>query len=450
MIDLEGKHIVVIGLARTGAAVARCSRALGARVTVLEQAERPTDEQAAAGLTGMGVELVFGSAGFALPAGADMVVPSPGVPPRAPAVGAAQAAGLPILSEVELAFRLTERPVIAVTGTNGKTTTVTLLGEMLAAAGITSDVCGNIGRPMIDFALAKQRDPLVVEVSSFQLEFTGEFAPKTAVLLNITPDHLDWHGAFDLYKEAKQKIFNRQKPTDFAVVAAGEPFVPAGLAAERVVFGGSRGGVFCRNGWITHDLGAGAVRIFPVVDLFIRGRHNLENAMAATAAALVSGVDAEFVAAALKNFKGVEHRLEFAAESGGVLYFNDSKATNPEAAAKAIGAFDEKIVLLAGGRNKGNNFEGLAREAAGRVKLALVFGESASDLSKAFARYSVETRKVGALDESVRLAAAAASPGDVVLLSPACASFDMFSDYEARGRCFKEAVLAELGQVGKA
>lgn len=448
MIELRNKRIVVIGLARTGAAVAKVCRGLGAEVTVLEKAAEPADAKIAADLEALGVELRFGAGEPESLPGADLIVPSPGVSPSTPMLRRALESDTAIVSEIELAWRLTDRPVTAVTGTNGKTTTTTLIGEMLRVAGVEADVCGNIGFPMIEAIGNRAAGPLIVEVSSFQLSFVDRFRPRIAVLLNLTGDHLDWHGNLDSYIGAKLNLFRRQGADDWAIIrsvdAAG---VDAG-AGRPLIFGGDHG-VFIQDGWLAHDIRGKVVRIAPTASLAIRGGHNLENAMAASAAALALGVGEEPIAEALQAFKGVEHRLEPVTQTGGVLFYNDSKATNPDAAETAIKAFDRQVVLLAGGRNKGNSFESLAKAAAGRVKLAVLFGEAADEIEAAFGRRGVPTARTGSLSEAVRLAVGRAVSGDVVLLAPACASFDMFVDYEERGRSFKATVMAEVGQLGK-
>ncbi len=356
--------------------------------------------------------------------------------------------GFQVASEIELAFWLTKRPVIAVTGTNGKTTTTTMIGDILRAAGKAADVCGNIGRPMIEAPL-EGTAPLVVEVSSFQLEYADTFRPRVAVLLNVAPDHIDWHGDFESYRVSKAKIFRRQTATDWAVAGADCADLIGAGPAGRIIVGGGAGGVFLSGGRITHDLRGEPAAVMAAADLGVPGEHNLNNAMAAAAAALALGVDEHTIARALRDFKGVEHRLEFVLEDGGVLFYNDSKATNPAAAATALKAFDRGIIWLAGGRNKGNSFEGLAEEAAGRVKLAVLFGESAPDLRRALTARDVPAADAGSLAEAVHTATTRARAGDVVLLAPACASFDMFRDYEDRGRAFKAAVLVEVGSFGK-
>lgn len=444
---LKDKSCAVIGLARTGTAVARFCLAKGAKVTVLELAPDAGMEAAVAALVDAGATVIVGSQAEELPDGIDLVIPSPGVRPAAPVLRSARVRGVEIMSELELAGRFTDRPLIVVTGTNGKTTTVTLIGEILAAAGMTPEVAGNIGRPLIDCIDGSARGPLVVEASSFQLEYTSEFSPRVAILLNITPDHLDWHQNLDAYRQAKMKIFAAQGPEDSAVVPIGLAPDLGALKATTVVIGGSKG-VFIEDGWICQDLTAAGHKVVEVDKIQLPGAHNIENVMAAAAAALVFDVAPERIAEVVRGFTGVEHRLEFVAEEGGIRFYNDSKATNPASSIKGLEAFDADIVWLAGGRNKGNDFTRLAQAAAARARSAVLFGEAASEIGAALAVSQVPFVSVATFEEAVEAGRRQARPGDVVLLSPACASFDMFTDYEERGRRFKSLVAQRVQSVG--
>jgi UDP-N-acetylmuramoylalanine--D-glutamate ligase len=338
-------------------------------------------------------------------------VKSPGVPAQAPLVAAARARGIPVWSEVELGSRLLPNPILAVTGTNGKTTTSELLGAMLGAP-----VAGNVGRALCELDGAVDPDAwVVVEVSSFQLEDVDTFRPRVAVLLNLEPDHLDRHGTFEAYAAAKLRVFEQQQADDVAVVPRGFRAVPGD--ARRVEFAAD------------DELPA---------EPSIPGEHNRENAAAAVAAARAAGVEEGAIAKALADFPGVPHRLELVAERGGVRYVNDSKATNVAAALRALAAYDAPILLIAGGRGKGESFAPLAHAARGRVRRAFLIGESADELAAALG--DVPHERSGDLEAAVRAAAAEARPGEIVLLSPACASFDQFRDFEARGDAFREAV----------
>ncbi len=448
MIDLENKKVIVIGLARTGYAVAKRCRELGARVWVTEMGERLGRAEESRSLEALGVEVDFGPHDIGILEGADLVIPSPGIPPSTAIIKEAKKRGLPVISEIELSSRLTTQPIIGVTGTNGKTTTTALVVDILRAAGIKSEACGNIGRPMVEFLTSDNSVTLVVELSSFQLEFVDQFRPDVGVLLNITPDHLNWHEGFEAYTDAKLKMFARQTSSDWAIANESCLRLIDFGQARKLIFGRSPG-VFIKDQWIVHDLKGGLRRILKLGDLPLRGAHNLANAMAATAVALTQEVTEEVIATALRDFKGVEHRLDLILQISGILFYNDSKATNPEATIGAIGSFSEEIILLAGGRNKGNDFDQLALEAKGRVKSAILFGESASEMTDSFEKHSIQTKKVNSLEEAVRLGIKLAKVGDVVLLSPACASQDMFSDYQERGHCFENAVKAEVGLNGK-
>ncbi|MBA2506344.1 MAG: UDP-N-acetylmuramoyl-L-alanine--D-glutamate ligase [Thermoleophilaceae bacterium] len=396
---------LVVGLARSGIAAAEMLTPYG-EVIGADSGE-PRGDTA-------GFEAHDHTDGLELLDRVQTVVKSPGVPKEAPVIAAAHERGLGVVGELELAWRLMPNEFVAVTGTNGKTTTVELLGEIHRAAGIPVLVAGNVGTALASLAsLAGRADPaavVVCECSSFQLEDTEHFAPECAVLLNVAEDHLDRHGTLEDYRAAKLRVFANQGPDDVAVVPGG--FDPPGQG--RVV---------------GFDAGAWELRL--------RGAHNHENAMAATAAALARGVPAEAVQRGLAEFPGVEHRLEEVAERGGVLYVNDSKATNPASARVAVEAFAGGIHLILGGSLKGGSYEELRAPVRERAAGVYLIGEAAERL-----REEVGGEVVGDLASAVEAARVAAAPGDVVLLSPACASFDQYENFEARGRHFKELVLA--------
>ncbi len=380
-----------------------------------------------------GIELRAPSDGLELLDRVRTVVKSPGVPREAPVVAAALERGLPVLGELELAWRLLPNRFIAVTGTNGKTTTVELLGAVHRAAGIPAAVAGNVGTPLGSLVGRVGADVVVVcEVSSFQLEDSAAFAPECAVLLNLTEDHLDRHGSFAAYREAKLRIFERQGPEHFAVVPAG--LDPPG-AARVVTFGPP-----------SSDLGAseGELRwrgegLMPAAEVRLRGEHNLENAMAAAAAALATEVPAGAVREALGGFSGVPHRLEEVGVVGGVLYVNDSKATNVSSAVRGIEAFEGGVHAILGGSLKGGGFRGLRDAVSGRCRACYLIGEAADRLA-ADLDGAAPLRRCGDLARAVAAATEAAAPGDVVLLSPACASYDQYRDYEERGAHFRSLV----------
>jgi len=445
---LAGRRVTVVGMARSGVAACRLLLTCGAEVTATDVKPLDAWSEAARGLAGAGVRRYAGGHPPDAFRDADLVVVSPGVPTEHESLAACRRAGVPVIGEVELAYRATTADVVAVTGTNGKTTTTALIGALLREAGRPVVVGGNIGRPLAGEALTAPDDAIVVaEVSSFQLETTDRFRPRVAALLNLTPDHLDRHRSVEAYAEAKARIFRRQTDDDWAVLNADDP--GAAALAGRVrgrLFWFSRvravpEGAHVVDGWVTLRLGGRDVPVCPVDEIALRGSHNLENVLAATAAAAWAGVAPEALRAAIRAFRAVAHRIEWIRELGGVAFYNDSKGTNVDATLKALAAFREPIVLIAGGRDKAQDFAPLAAAAAGRVKAAVLIGEGRASLGPAL-RGVTPVQEADSMGEAVRRAFALAAPGDVVLLSPACASFDMFRDYEHRGEVFRAEVLA--------
>ena len=400
---------VVLGLARTGHAAALALARRGVEVVGVDRSAGVETGR----LAEAGVEVHLGSEEDSLLEAAELVVKSPGVPGDAPLVAAARERGIPIWSEIELGSRLLPNPLIGVTGTNGKTTTSELLGAMLGAS-----VAGNVGRALCELdGQVGAEEWVVCELSSFQLEDVHELRPRIAVLLNLEADHLDRHGSFEAYRDAKLRVFENQAEDDTAVVPRGFDDVPG--AAARVEFAGD------------DPLPA---------EPSIPGAHNRENAAAATAAARSAGADDDAIAEALRTFSGVEHRLELVAELGGVRYVNDSKATNTSAARKAIAAYDAPLHVVLGGRGKGETFTELALALVGRARRAYLIGESANELAVALELAGVDHEQSGDLETAVRAAAKKAREGEVVLLAPACASYDQFRDFEERGAAFKQVV----------
>jgi UDP-N-acetylmuramoylalanine--D-glutamate ligase len=401
----EGPYLVV-GLARSGTAVARVLHGHGEVVAVDSGTpEVPADLDAHLGVDG--VELLDG---------VGCVVKSPGVPNEAPVIAAAREHGIPVLGELEIAWRLLPNRLVAVTGTNGKTTTTELLGAIWREGGLPVEVAGNVGTPLSSLVGNVDAEVTIVcEVSSFQAEDSEALAPDTALLLNIEEDHLDRHGTFEAYREAKLRLCRNQTPEQVAVVPPGVDVPGAG---RRVEFG---------------ELP------LPAEEIRLRGEHNLENAMGAAAAAIASGVPPEPVARALRSFAGVPHRLEEVATADGVLYVNDSKATNVASALRGIGAFEGGVHAILGGSLKGGGFAGLRDALASHAIAAYLIGEAADRL-EADLEGTVPLRRSGDLATAVREAAEAARPGEVVLLSPACASFDQFRDYEERGEAFRSLI----------
>jgi UDP-N-acetylmuramoylalanine--D-glutamate ligase len=368
-------------------------------------------------LRAAGVEVVLGADDPELLDGMDLLVKSPGVPADAPLVTAARRRGLTVWSEVELGSRLLPNPILGVTGTNGKTTTSELLGAVFRAADAPVAVAGNVGRPLTGLDGALSEDAWIVcELSSFQLEDIEDFRPRIAILLNLTPDHLDRHPTLEAYRAAKLRIFENQEPDDVAIVPRGFEEIPG--RARRVEF------------HLDDSL--------PVEPL-VPGQHNRENAAAATAAARAAGIPDAAIAEALRTFEGIPHRLELVREVAGVRFVNDSKATNPEAAERALSAYPPGIRLILGGSRKNSSYAGLGHEAAKRgVAKAYLIGEAADEIAEAFAEAGVRFADSGTLDQAVADAFADAEPGEVVLLSPACASYDQFRDFEERGERFRE------------
>jgi UDP-N-acetylmuramoylalanine--D-glutamate ligase len=409
------RRALILGLARSGeaAALALARRDVPA-IGVDSDPELDTGR-----LVEAGVEVRLGTEEVALLDGVDLLVKSPGVPGESPLPAAARERGIPIWSEVELGFRLLRNPFVAVTGTNGKTTTSELLGAIFRAAGRPVAVAGNVGRPLTSFDGALDSEAWVVcEVSSFQLEDIHRFKPRVAVLLNLEPDHLDRHGTYDAYRAAKLRIFENQTEADFAVVPADFQGVPGGAA--RIDF--------------RPDDPLPAEPLIP-------GDHNRENAAAATAAARAAGIDDDAIAEALRTFPGVAHRLELVGEIDGVRFVNDSKATNTAAARRGIAAYPgDPLRVILGGSLKGESFEELAETLPANVRSIDLIGEATEELAAALGRAGRVYRRSGDLATAVGAAAGEAQPGDVVLLSPACASYDQFRNFEERGDAFRRLV----------
>jgi len=445
--SLAGRRATVVGLARSGVAAARLLRAAGALVTGTDAKSLDALGSEARALAAAGVRLCVGPGAADAFVGADLVVVSPGVPLAGAALAPARAAGVPIIGELELGWRALEADTIAITGTNGKTTTTALTGTLLAEQPRPVLVAGNIGTPLAAHALTFPADGLVVcEVSSFQLETIDAFRPRVAVVLNLTPDHLDRHGTFGGYVDAKARIFANQTDADCAVLNADDEPTAALAARTRahvVWFSRRRAlehGVFVHDGWIAARLNGHAEEICPVSEIFLRGAHNVENVLAATACALWTGIASSTVRRAVARFRGVAHRLEFVRDLRGAQYYNDSKGTNVASTLRALESFGEPIVLIAGGLGKGQDFSPLAVAARGRVSHAIVLGADGPRLAAALRTGGVPVTEAASLREAVDAASGLARPGDVVLLSPACASFDMFDDYEHRGDVFKQLV----------
>lgn len=440
--NLKGKKVMVIGLARTGSETARFLVRQGAEVLVSDCRGKQELRGEVESLLGLPLRLLLGGEEVDWLDGVDTLVPSPGVPAQNPLLLQASRRGIEIISEVELASRFLRVPLVAITGTNGKSTTTTLIGEILKEAGISAFVGGNIGAPLIGFVSGRW-DWGVVEVSSFQLEWVEQFRPRIAALLNLTEDHLDRYTDFASYCEAKGRIFDAQGKEDVAVLNRDDPLVwslQERVRARVVSFGWAEvgQGVFATKGeifWRDKDV----EERFPLSRVRIQGVHNVENLMAAVAVAKSIHVPKETIQRAIERFPGIEHRLEFVREKDGIRYFNDSKGTNAGAVSKVLASFSVPIILIAGGIHKGGDFGILEDEVRAKVKKLILFGAAKEIIHKALGHLA-ETVVVESLEAAVQEAHRSALAGDVVLLSPACASFDMFRDYGERGRVFKSLV----------
>jgi UDP-N-acetylmuramoylalanine--D-glutamate ligase len=448
--ELNNKRVLVVGLGKSGAASALFLKAHGARVTVSDTKSGDELRNEIPVLLDHGITVETGGHGDRTFRGQDLIVVSPGVPIDAPKLVQARALGEPVIGEIELAAQFLPGPIIAITGSNGKTTTTTLTGEIMTASGFPTLVGGNIGTPAISLAeRAKPDTVIVLEVSSFQLETIQTFRPKVAVVLNVTPDHLDRHRTFDVYVDAKARIFENQQPGDFAVLNADDSACVSMAARTRAqVFWFSRHkevqqGAWVRDGNILFRDSAGQREILQVSEISLKGAHNLENVLAAACAGALMGCAPEKIRQAVRGFKAVEHRLEFVATIRGVDYYNDSKATNVDATIKALESFPGNIHLILGGKDKGSDYSVLNDLLRQRVKRVYTIGAAAAKIESQI----VSSKGVGpeivraeTLDNAVRRANAVAQPGDVVVLAPACASFDQFRNYEHRGQVFKEVV----------
>lgn len=443
--ELKGKKVMVLGLARTGSAAARFLVQQGADVRVSDCRKESELHRETAALAGLPVRYFLGGEDLSWLEGVDLLIPSPGVPQENPLLREASRRGVEVLSEIELAARFLRAPLIAITGTNGKSTTTALTGEMLKAGGFNIFVGGNIGAPLIGFA-GGDWDWGVVEVSSFQLEWVENFRPRIAALLNLTEDHLDRYPDFQAYCAAKERIFAAQDGNDLAVLNRDDPLVwkiRERIRSRVVSFGWTPvdDGVYATREEIVWR-SAGKEERFSLARAKIQGVHNVENLMAAIAAAKAAGVTASEIQKVIDGFAGLEHRLEFVREKAGVRYFNDSKGTNVGAVVKSLAGFSAPVLLLAGGVDKGGDYAPLENEIRRTVKKLILFG-AAREKIRASLGHLTDTVVVENLEAAVRDAYKSSRPGDVVLLSPACSSFDMFRDYTERGKRFK-ALVQEL------
>jgi UDP-N-acetylmuramoylalanine--D-glutamate ligase len=444
--ELKGKTVLVVGLARTGAATVQFLAKRGAKVKASDAKTSAELAPFLEPLLDLAVDFELGGHTESFFSDSDLIVMSPGVPLNLPPVAKALAKGIPVIGEVELAFRFLRRPLIAITGTNGKTTTTTLVGEMLRGSGKKVFVGGNIGSPLIGYVEGPQDDDWVVaEISSFQLERVGDFRPKISALLNLTEDHLDRYETFGEYAAAKERIFARQKKEDYALLNADDPLVSAlapGLEPQVLLFSARRAvsfGSYLTPEGIVFQGPNGTREMFDLSRIRIKGAHNLENLMAAVAVAKMCGCPREALQRVMDEFPGIEHRLEWVRRLDGVSYFNDSKGTNVGSVVKSLQSFEEPVILIAGGKDKGGDYGPLKGLISERVKGMALIGEAKERMFSALGGLT-ESAKLGSLEEAVHWARSKARPGGIVLLSPACSSYDMFANYQERGKRFKEIV----------
>ncbi|HEY2002026.1 MAG TPA: UDP-N-acetylmuramoyl-L-alanine--D-glutamate ligase [Acidobacteriaceae bacterium] len=461
--ELKGRKVLVVGLGVSGFAAALFLRRRGAQVTVSDLRSAEALAKHIPALLDAGVNVEAGGHGHATFRRQDLIVLSPGVAPNTPEMDEARTFHIPIIGEVELAALFLKTEILSITGSNGKTTTTTLAGEILKAGGLTTVVGGNIGLPAIDLVDMPENRPgawSVLELSSFQLETVDTFHPKIAVLLNLTPDHLDRHGNLENYAAAKERMFARQTAEDFLVLNADDARVQqAASRAASQIFWFSRTKLV-RQGACVHqgvvvfrasEMGttgtASLEPILPVEAIPLKGAHNVENVLAAVCAARLAGVKAEVIAEAVRRFRAVEHRLEFVATVRGVDYYNDSKATNVDSTMKAIESFPGRIHLILGGKDKKSDYTTLRPLLHERVKRVYTIGAAAEKIEAHIAG-AVEVVHAETLPAALAKAHDAAEAGDVVLLAPACSSFDQFENYEQRGRVFKDLVTARKATEG--
>lgn len=451
--QIKDKRVLVIGAAVTGIPTVHQLSKMGAIITLNDKKTKAEIENMLEGIIVENIEIVGGEHPLALAEKCDFVVVSPGVPLELPIIQRAKELGKEVIGEIELAYRLTKTPIAAITGTNGKTTTTALLGEIMKESDRQTFVTGNIGHAMIsEVDNAKPEDIFVLETSSFQLDTTVDFKPVVSAILNITPDHLDRHKTFDNYVNAKCKVFYNQTSNDYTILNLDDEITAklGSRAKAKVLFFSRKQilqeGAFVEDGMIVIKLGDKTERIIRTEEIFIPGPHNIENALAASLMAYCMGVKAEVINKVLKEFKGVEHRIEFVDEINGVTYYNDSKGTNTDASKVAVRAMSRPIVLIAGGYDKGGEFDDFIETFEGKVKEMVLIGKTADKIEQTARRYGFNAiHRADSFEEAFNLCTRLAVPGDCVLLSPACASWGMFNNYEERGNLFKSLVKSLRG-----
>jgi UDP-N-acetylmuramoylalanine--D-glutamate ligase len=453
MMELKGKKVLVVGLGKSGLAAALFLRHRGAQVTVSDVRSAEALAKDIPALLEEGIMVETGGHGLLTFRRQDLIVVSPGVPLNTPELAQVRSFGLPVIGELELAARFLKGKMLAITGSNGKTTTTALAGKILEKAGIPTLVGGNIGVPVVSL-IDQSTDETwsVLEVSSFQLESTAQFHPRIAVILNITPDHLDRHGTFENYALAKERIFAAQGENDCVVLNAdNERAAEAATRSAAAVYWFSvehpvPQGAWLEDGYVVYREApeAPVETIVPLAGIPLKGAHNLENVLAAVCTSRKAGAPADAIRSAIENFHAVEHRLEYVATFNGVEYYNDSKATNVDATLKAVASFQSGIHLILGGKDKGSDYTLMSQLLRARVRAIYTIGSAAAKIESQL-RGVVSIHSCETLESAVTAAASAARPGDVVLLAPACSSFDQFESYEHRGRIFKELVTERRG-----
>lgn len=444
--DLQSKKVLVIGAARSGIKTTEFLLSKGAQVYLNDLKENPEIPEIFN--SNNNFHTIFGREPELSEISPDFIVVSPAVPLDKEFLLSAKERGIEIISELELSYRFAKAPFIGITGTNGKTTTTSLIGELFKTAGFNTLVGGNIGDPLVtEVEKIPENGVIVAEISSFQLEGIKEFAPQVAIITNLTPDHMDRHKTMENYLEAKARIFENQSEKDFLILSWDDSVIrELGKRSKGKVLFFSRKeevnqGAFIEDGFLTVSFNGKKEKIIKPEEIFIKGGHNLENSMCGVLAGVVMGIDPKITAQVLRDFKGVEHRLEFSGEYMGVTYVNDSKGTNPDASLKALASYDQPIIIIAGGRNKGNSFDEYAKVIKDKCKFAVLIGESKFEIKEeldkiGFNNYFLTDNYEEAVQKTVQIS----EKGDVVLLSPACASWDMFPNYEIRGNQFKELV----------
>lgn len=446
--ELSGNKIVVAGLGRTGMSVALFLKRRGAQVTVTDSSDDREIADRADSLSKMGVKVELGSHNPDAFENAWLIVLSPGVPHTIEPVRKAVERGVPVIGEIELASKFIKEPIVAISGTNGKTTVTTLAGKMLEESGLNVFVGGNIGNPLIDYVDSKKKAEIIVaEISSFQLDTIETFRPKISVLLNITEDHLDRYDDFNAYVKSKGRIFENQKGSDISIFNASDKHIRSmagNIRCRKIPFSGGehlKGHeeyAKISDDRIDFNTETGNFSLY-FSEIGIPGRHNIENVAAAALASLAAGGNKAGIRSALKKFKGLPHRIEHVAVIKGTEYYDDSKATTVDSVTKALEVFSRPVILIMGGRNKGSNFSLLKNTVIKHVKKLIVLGEAKTEITASLGDI-VETVSAESMEESVNLAYSSAEPGDIVLLSPACSSFDMFTSYSHRGEIFRRAV----------